>query len=544
MQIRLKLVAIALLVLLLGSLGAAGVSFAQSNRKIAAADTAQANVSSALAAELQKTPPSRAFIQYQQRKAAGEVATQTPDGHGLGYAPPPIDLSQWPAAPILTQGQALPAAYDLRSKNKVSPVEDQGGCGSCWTFATFGSLESVLLPAWSTVFSENHLKNLHDFDTPHMNCCEDGDALMSAAYFARWGTTEKDSTGSPIFAGPVSLADDPYNVSCAEIAPMIPLAAHVQNVYWLPARQGPMDNRAIKSAIMTYGGVFTAFEWRGSASYWNYATAAYYDYNDSLATLQLNHAVTIVGWDDNYAKTNFSTTPPGNGAWIVKNSWGTSWGQSGYFYVSYYDANFGHHDNVVFTAEPATNYKTNYQYDPFGLVTGYGKNSSSTGYGANVFSATSDGTLKAISFWTLAPGTRYIAKVYVDPKPDNPASGALASTISGSTPYAGYHTESLTAGVPLKTGEKFAVVVKFTRPAYSGPLETGAVNITGGPIPAQTRILGNDSRTLPEPGRAGYDSKVPATPSGVSFISLDGHSWIDVTRIDPYGAVNVHAFAS
>jgi C1A family cysteine protease len=541
MQVRVQWVAIAVVALLLGSLGAVGVSLAQSARATPAADAASANASSSLAAELQKTPLSRAFIQHKQSRAAGAVVTQTPDGYGLGYAPPPLALSQSLADPALAQALALPAAYDLRSENKVSPVEAQGPCGSCWTFATFGSLESARLPSSSTILSENHLKNRHDFDP---SCCAGGDAMMSAAYLARWDTTAKDSTGSPIFAGPVSQADDPYNVSCNESSRSIPLAAHVQNVYWLPSRQGPMDNGVIKSALMTYGGVFTAFTWAGSSrnssQYWNNVTAAYYDDNVSGT----NHAVTIVGWDDHYARTNFATPPPGDGAWIVKNSWGTSWGRSGYFHVSYYDANFGKDENVAFTAEPATNYRTNYQYDPFGVETSWGRNNSTTGYGANVFSATSDGTLKAVSFWALAPGTQYTAQVYTNPQPNNPTSGALASTISGSTRYAGYYTEPLKAGVPVKTGEKFAVVVKFTRPSYSVPINPTGFNFTGGPIPAQTRLLSVPS--LSSEGNSGetYDSKVPATPRGVSFISLDGHSWIDITWIDPYGAVNVHAFAS
>ena len=114
--------------------------------------------------------------------------------------------------------------------------------------------------------------------------------------------------------------------------------------------------------------------------------------------------MTIVGWDDNFSATNFSTTPPGNGAWIVKNSWGTSFGKSGYFYVSYYDQNMGYQENTVFTAEPTTNYTTNYQYDPFGMESSIGSGSSSTAYGANVFTATSTGTLKAVSFWAPVRG--------------------------------------------------------------------------------------------------------------------------------------------
>lgn len=522
MPLQLKYTIIAVIILLLGSFGTVGVSLAQSNGTTSPAGTTLANASSSLATELQETPLAHAYTQYQQNKAAGEALMQTVDGRGLGYVPPPIELSQQAAASTLAQGevvqgQARPATYDLRSKNKVSPVGDQGSCGSCWAFATFGSLESVLLPQSSTIFSENNLKDLNDFD---YSCCHGGCALMSTAYLARWGTTLKDSNSSPIFAGPVSQVDDPYNTSCSGISRQIPLAEHVQNVYWVRDKLGPLDNDAIKSALMSYGGVYTAFDWIGTShnntQYWNKATAAYYDYNVSGS----NHAVTIVGWDNNYAKTNFARRPPGDGAWIVKNSWGTSFGQSGYFYVSYYDLNLGYTENVVFTAEPTTNYQTNYQYDPFGMVTSWGSGNSSRGYGANVFSATSDGSLKAISFWAPAPGMQYTALVYVNPKnPNNPTSGTLKSIITGSVRYAGYYTEPLTASVPVKTGEKFAVVIKLTTPGYNWP------------IPAQTRI-------------AGFDDNVPATPKSVSFLSLNGRLWIDITRLDPFGAVNVHAFAS
>ena len=523
MQLRTKWSALALVILLLGSLGTTGLVLAKSST-VAAAQT-----SASLPAALQKEPLNPAFVQYQQNKSAGKVATQTVNGLGLGWVPPPYELSKAPTATSLAQVQAqatYPATYDLRTMNKVSPVEDQGSCGSCWTFATFGSLESYLLPGLTTTYSENNLKNFADFD---YTCCAGGDSAMSTAYLARWGTTMTDATGATIHGGPVTSASDPYSdSSCTSGATTSQIAMHVQNVYFLPVKQSALDNNAIKSALMTYGGVYTAFQWEGSSSsttsYWNQATAAYYD----GSTTGANHAVTIVGWDDNFSAKNFSTTPSGNGAWICKNSWGTSFGQSGYFYVSYYDLNMGYQENTVFTAQPTTNYTTNYQYDPFGMEGGVGSGSSSTAYGANVFTANSTGTLNAVSFWAPVEDTQYTAQVYVNPSnPSIPTSGTLMSTISGTASnagfsYAGYYTESLSTTVPLTKGEKFAVVVKFTTPGDNDP------------VPVQYK-------------ESGWDDNAPNAIAGQSFYSLDGTTWNDLATA--YGAgnayvANIHAFES
>ncbi|MGA9078882.1 MAG: lectin like domain-containing protein, partial [Halobacteriota archaeon] len=516
MQLRTKWAALVLVILLLGSLGTTGLVLAQNNSSAPVAQT-----SASLPVALQKEPLNPAFVQYQQNKSAGKVATQTVDGLGLGWVPPPYELSKLPTATSLAQAQQYPTTYDLRTLNKVSPVENQGQCGSCWTFATFGSLESYLLPGVTTQYSENNLKNLADFD---YTCCAGGDSAMSTAYLARWGTTQTDATGSTIHGGPVTSASDPYSdSSCTSSATTSQIAMHVQNVYFLPLKQSALDNNAIKSALMTYGGVYTAFQWEGAASsttsYWNQATAAYYD----GSTTGANHAVTIVGWNDNFSAKNFSATPPGNGAWICKNSWGTQFGQSGYFYVSYYDLNMGYRENTVFTAEPTTNYTANYQYDPFGMESTIGSGSSPTAYGANVFTANSTGTLKAVSFWAPVQGTQYTAQVYVNPTNSNiPTSGTLMSTISGTVSYAGYYTESLSPTVNLTKGETFAVVIKFSTPGDDYPL------------PVQQRV-------------SGYDSNAPNAVAGQSFESLDGTTWSDLAVA--YGATNsyvanIHAFES
>src|SRR5664279_3270505 len=118
-------------------------------------------------------------------------------------------------------------------------------------------------------------------------------------------------------------------------------------------------------------------------------------YYDGLASA--NHAIAIVGWDDSFDRNSFSKVPPGDGAFIIKNSWGTGWGDRGYFYISYYDSKIGK-DNAVFLAETTNNYKSIYQYDPLGWIESIGYDNP-TGWCANVFTSKSDETLKAVSFY-------------------------------------------------------------------------------------------------------------------------------------------------
>lgn len=107
---------------------------------------------------------------------------------------------------------------------------------------------------------------------------------------------------------------------------------HVQNFYKI----NMSDTEDVKNAIVNYGAVgidYYALATYWSNQYYNASTSGYYCYNTNSG----NHAVSIVGWDDDYAASNFPTQPDGNGAWIVRNSWGTDYGDDGYFYLSYYD---------------------------------------------------------------------------------------------------------------------------------------------------------------------------------------------------------------
>ena len=213
-----------------------------------------------------------------------------------------------------------------------------------------GSLESHLLPADPESFSEDNLALNSGFDSSYDHSTDPndsssaymagGNALMSTAYLARW-------------AGPVLASQDAFDDG---ITPSGLVAKkHVQNVLYIPPRTSWDDNDAIKSAVMTYGAVYTSLyadDGMSSSTYSEYYNPDNASYYFDGAAGQQDHAVDIVGWDDNYAATNFSEDywtdqPPGNGAFIVRNSWGTSWGDNGYFYVSYYDTNFAYQLNAA-----------------------------------------------------------------------------------------------------------------------------------------------------------------------------------------------------
>ncbi|MBC7327731.1 hypothetical protein H5T87_06415, partial [bacterium] len=460
-------------------------------------------ISLAMAQMPQVAPLNPQFVEYQAKLQTGVAPkTVTQSGHPLGYIPPPISISH------LNKGkwvpgvrQPLPSKYDLRTQGRLTPVKDQGQYVTCWAHATFGSLESTNLTTRVMVFdfSENNLVNwsADNYDTVQgvPFGWNGGNHLAATAYLSGWW-------------GPADEADDPYPNPGPWSQKTV--RQHIQQVFYLPDRTGPLDNDTIKLAVMQYGAVYTSMYYDDAS--FNASTNAYY-YNGSEPG---NHAVCIVGWDDNYPKTNFATQPPGDGAFIVRNSWGPSWGEGGYFYVSYYDSVIGTENTVFPAGEDVTNYTGIYQYDILGLTAsiGYG---SYTAWFANIFTATGDEPISAVSFYALAPNASYTVYVYTNVASGQPRSGTLGGVKSGIIPIPGYYTVILDAPVNIANGQKFSVVVNITTPGFDMP------------IPVE----------LPIPG---YSSKASARP-GEGFISADGSAWDDITTYFYNTSVCLKAFA-
>jgi C1A family cysteine protease len=419
-------------------------------------------------------------------------------------------------------GYSAPASYDARSLGFVTPVRDQGSCGDCWTFAAFGSMESEMLAAGdaSFILSPNHLNVRHGFAWP---ACAGGNTTMSMAYLSRWGDTNGHASG------PVWEVDDPYtNTQATSVAGLSP-RYHAQDIWVLPDKTSgaaSSDNLNWKYAVQQFGGLAVSFyidtgtldSNSRQPKFWRSATASYY-YNQPNTSSPLdpapsNHMVTLVGWNDQYDASNFATRPPGNGAYLMKNQWGTAWGQSGYFYVSYYDTSL---QNAVayLPPEPVSNYTHQFMLDPHGQIASSGYSGTTTGWGGNIFTAgAAEPSLQAVSFFTNDVDVAFEARVYTGVG-SNPSSGTLqsAATVSGVLPYAGYHTVRLAHPVTLAPNTKFSVVVKFTNSSYPYPV----------PL---------------EKSSPGFTSTVTSV-AGRSFMSHDGRAWSD--RANSGTQVNIRA---
>ncbi|MHC1681731.1 MAG: lectin like domain-containing protein [Clostridiaceae bacterium] len=417
-----------------------------------------------------------------------------------GLTPTPFKISQ--GSPDIVTA-ALPSKFDLRGiPGKLSPIRNQGNSGSCWAFATYGSLESVLRPRVVTDYSENNMKNNSGFDLPANG---GGNQLMSTAYLARW-------------SGPVAETADPYNAA-STVSKTYAAQSHVQNVMYLPDRKNALDNSLIKSAIMNYGGVFTSML---------YSEKSYVAKNSAyflgLKGYNANHGVDIIGWDDNFDRNKFydansRTKPAGNGAFICRNSWGTSFGQGGYFYISYYDAYIGKSLSVFAGAEAVNNYSSVYQYDTLGLVSSLGY-SSKTAWFANVYTAKATKNVAAASFYTVVPNSTYEVYVVNNYTGPNSLTSSRKLVKTGKIAFAGYNTVKFNTLVPVTAGKKFAVVVKITT---SGSSEENYY-----PIPIEYAVRG-------------YSSKATAAP-GQSYVGYNGSSWEDLTSYEDTANVTLKAF--
>lgn len=415
--------------------------------------------------------------------AAMCAADETP--RATGYRPPPRRMKVVRAAGAAKGGKLkftaspLPSSWDSRDKGWVTPVKDQNPLGTCWTFSANAVIETQLLRTGRGTWdlSEKNMTLLSGFEGDWNS---GGNNDMASAHLLRWSGAVMETNDVYFTNG-----NDSYNVTSAKrewevTRPSVPLdpALHIQNVVWVPALDGTETTRnALKAAIMNYGAVSTCIYASSTSPYMN--GSAYYCNLD----LGCDHAITVVGWDDNYSTNNFKSTcrPPSNGAWLIKNSWGTSSGDGGYWHVSYYDKNFGTYDGAVFIpATPEENYTAVYGYDKHGVLYDFVQEhvEKSPYYDpfdlmAAVFTSGWNEELAAVGVYNLLSSSPYEISIYtnVTRNAETPtAGGALVCQLTGTLSHAGFTTIRLPSPITLADHATFSVVFRQTGNGRSNPL--------------------------------------------------------------------------
>lgn len=379
---------------------------------------------------------------------------------------------------VLSRASATKAAnlsyYNSVEEGYVTSIKQQSPYGSCWAFAMVAAAEtSVIKKGYETNaldlseaqlvhFYYNRcndpLGNTAGDVNPNRSGLPDGDAGGSATYavhtLAGWTglTTEQKLPYSKLESGNISddLAYDNEYI--------------LNNSYRVagPNDGGEdfeMSKSSIKDQIAEHGSVVVSY----STGYSTGNGVGYYCYDEGTGS---DHAVVIVGWDDNYSKNKLTVdghTPSENGAWIIKNSWGTQAANGGYQYISYEDKSV-----EGFTALdmiPADEYDYNYYYD--GSAWNSYKRADIGDKIANVYQVKSSTKgndvwqrLEAVGFYTYSPQVDYSISIYVsNSKPGTPVSGQKAATVQGRTYHEGYYTTELNEPVVVKKGQYYSVVI-------------------------------------------------------------------------------------
>ena len=257
--------------------------------------------------------------------------------------------------------------------------------------------------------------------------------------------------------------------------------------------------------------------------------------------LPSNHGVTVVGWDDTFSAENWPEghRPPADGVWIVKNSWGTGWGNEGYFLLSYYDKTLnaiGSFEYVVSDDVQQMDHITLLEHDYMPAEITSSTLFDTPVYAANIFDVTEDSVLQYVSAMTGDLNTTVTVSVYLlNQDAVLPTDGLLLDSITETFPYAGYHRMSLSSNLLLREGAKIGVVV-LERVTGKDGIQYSLVNNSS---------LSQDGAEAfnaahEEEGRSVMRYAKGVINPGESFVSFESDHWIDwadvVDKIDSNGA--------
>jgi len=402
---------------------------------------------------------------------------------------------------------APPSSFDLRNvdgQNYVTAIRSQTG-GTCWAHGAMAAMESNLLMTgrW-TAAGEGGPPNLAEYHLDWWNFFneyynpdrvppqggglvvhEGGDYMVTAAYLSRGDGAVRDVDGQSYYTPP-DLREPIYHYY------------YPQDIIWLTAGADLSNIDAVKEAVMAYGAVGTCIR-----SDSRFIDASFCHWQPPSDTTSPNHAVAIVGWDDDK-----ETPAPSNGAWLCKNSWGSAWGLAGYFWVSYYDKWSCQHPEMG-----AVSFQ-NVMFMPWDHVYGHDVHGWRATWPAsqaafNAFRSANDYLLDAVSFHTNVDNVGYTVRVY-----DDFSDGELQNELSGAIgifQHLGLHTVNLDTHIRFYAGDDFYIALELTDGGYAYD-QTSLVPVL---------LSDTEDGTL----------VVSASAPGQSFY-FDGADWLDLYASD------------
>ncbi len=422
--------------------------------------------------------------------------------------------------PTLKAAKKLKKKYrsDTQPWAEGIKVKDQKQSGLCWAFSTTTASEySYAKEMYETTgkvataeeLSPGHLAQFYFFHVVDplgntegdMNLVDPtehwatlgGNGLFGMQHLAGWSGLASEETApiQKVFDHIVDYEwDGSINPYSADIAYKDALVLQESIAYM----RGTKD--IIKNLVMQHGAVSIAIAY--SKNYTNpdeidpetgepyVAGRSYYNYKNDTG---LNHAVTVIGWDDTYPKENFAhevtdsktgdtktVMPTKNGALIVQNSWGIDANEKGCFYISYESAELhGKNYTIAFDMQPTDTYKYNFHYDGTAGLADSSDRNKAGGYrdyyttpgtrAANVFTNTTGHPIEvgAVGYTTFNNGqTYYDVSVYTGlTDPADPESGTCAGTTRISSTTVGCKTAELDFKTVVAPGESYSVVFRF-----------------------------------------------------------------------------------
>lgn len=417
--------------------------------------------------------------EYLEKKGIKNGSISTDESYGF-----PEELS---GSDILDRAAAAsyPVSYDPRNSGKISGLRDQVG-GSCWIYSVMAACESNLIHKG---YADSNI-DLSELQIAYFlnagysdplgiyteNTVASGMTLFEymdgglernvVDFLSTWtGPVMESEAAMPQVKYPTDNIVDMVNETVLD-------DSLLHKNYWQfkGARFCDYDIahlNDVKRLIVEYGGVSGAYYDHSNyyKSFNDYGDESYYFPSGNKAT---NHAIEIVGWDDNYSKDNFVYTPPGDGAWLIKNSWGNYVDNngthgSGYLWLSYYEKELKHITAIDFDNSKA--YENMYAFDGGKSPMAGDENTGNcyfTIYEAKSYGENNSEMVNGVMCF-LGANTTYEITLYANPVVEN---GELVGwsgktqTIKGTSDYAGYYTIALgNNALYVTNGDKYGIAV-------------------------------------------------------------------------------------